>query len=206
LDLEKAGYPILSKIKILKKLTVEVIKVDGVSHMIVGAIAGDIFGKNSASKLIIGIVTHFFGDMIPHYDPDPRESEGIPYVIVGLALGYFHLKKEKKDHLGLAFGALGGILPDLEHLLYHTGIIKKKYFPTHIFDEKGEPEHPEGPGRIQIPKKIGAPLTWIFYGFGIAYFLLRRVKKKGKNKITIIKVDKIRSKQVKRLRKFLKWW
>lgn len=96
-------------------------------HMMVGGIIGDLV-DNIPLALLIGIISHFVFDAIPHLETSTFKSyfgrkEGdklvkaemifeVFEIIIGLILIYFFWKNHQYQW-PIFFGALGAILPDL---------------------------------------------------------------------------------------------
>jgi hypothetical protein len=94
-------------------------------HLPVGALAGRARG-NVATALCAGVVSHAILDLLPHDDVVSERTEAIVVasLLPAIALG---------THWdGRAFfGALGGVLPDLEHVVRVPGSGGRLVFPTH---------------------------------------------------------------------------
>ena len=98
------------------------------SHLLAGAAVGTAIG-NPLLAFILGYISHFLLDALPHFDPGlyrKRKADGslpeefarfeYPIAAIDVLLGVFltmyfwHLHAESS---ALLFGALGGLLPDL---------------------------------------------------------------------------------------------
>lgn len=92
-----------------------------------------------AGALVIGVVSHAVLDMVPHDDerflPKQEVLLGALALAAVLALGW------QGDRGLLLAGALGGGVPDLEHVPEIWGRpLRRKWFPTH----DGWLRHPRG--------------------------------------------------------------
>lgn len=97
------------------------------THMAVGGAVGTLVGGTGAA-FGTGVLSHVPLDVIPHYD--------FPNVWVELGLAVAFLGSMLALGLGVTpafWGALGGVLPDLENLLWRVGVIpgRLKVFPGH---------------------------------------------------------------------------
>jgi hypothetical protein len=101
--------------------------VTALTHVAVGAALGSFVGGRGAS-FAVGLASHVPLDVIPHYELEKMWVE-VASVAAALVLLVF---------LGhgtttVFFGALGGLVPDVENLLWRRGIIpgRWKLFPGH---------------------------------------------------------------------------
>jgi len=92
----------------------------------VGAVIGILVDSRLAAFLI-GFVSHIPLDAIPHIDFEDYRMDAV--MTIGLLAGIFAFT----GFTPILFGALGAVAPDIENLLWKTGIIdeKRKVFPTH---------------------------------------------------------------------------
>ncbi|MFC1799605.1 hypothetical protein ACFL2Z_01680 [Candidatus Eisenbacteria bacterium] len=97
-----------------------------VTHVAAGAVIGILVDSRLAAFLI-GFVSHIPLDAVPHIDFKDYRIDGV--LTVGLLVGIFAFT----GLTPILFGAVGAVVPDLENLLWKTGIIdeKHKVFPTH---------------------------------------------------------------------------
>ncbi len=97
------------------------------THMVVGGAVGSfVDGRGIAFGL--GVVSHVPLDVIPHYEFDKMWLEvAIVASFLGAMLATGHAGT------GLFWGALGGVVPDLENLLWRLGVMpeRRKLFPGH---------------------------------------------------------------------------
>ena len=110
-------------------LPLPALAMSGGPHLAVGASLGNA-SPNPTVALGLGMVSHIVLDVLPHND----DSSWLQ--VISLAAGLWttkHLYEQSQKDPKVLWGAAGGLLPDLEHLLAIRGIIKKgkKRFPTH---------------------------------------------------------------------------
>ncbi len=113
------------------------------THFAAGALVGA-FAPHAALAPLFGLGSHVALDVLPHYDFDNMRLE----IFLGLvALGI--LLTGGVFSFAIIAGGLAGVLPDLENLLWKTGVIgeKRKVFPGHT---KGFPKHGPRAGRINL--------------------------------------------------------
>ena len=96
------------------------------THVAVGALIGSFF-ESSVASFLLGLGSHIPLDAIPHYDFENLWVDAA--LTVALLIGVLLV-------FGLSpvfFGALGAVAPDLENLLWRTGLLaeERKVFPTH---------------------------------------------------------------------------
>lgn len=97
------------------------------AHMAVGGAIGSLV-DGRAVPFALGLGSHVALDVIPHYEFDKLWAEaGIVIGVLGamVALGY--------GGTAVFWGAVGGVVPDIENLLWRQGIIpgRWKMFPGH---------------------------------------------------------------------------
>jgi hypothetical protein len=97
-----------------------------VTHVAAGALLGSLFG-NGALAFGVGVASHIPLDMAPHMDFQDFRIDAIVTVCLLAGIAVF---------AGLSpvfWGAVGAVAPDVENLLWKTGIIdeRHKVFPTH---------------------------------------------------------------------------
>ena len=118
----------------------------GVVHLLLGAAVGS-FAKTKTGAFAAGAVSHAAADVFPHSDIDPRIDVPImafTAAVIGAIKGFDSVE---------FWGAVGGVLPDLEHGLELIGVIDKnqKIFPTHIKNGKYHgPDSDEKLGQLLI--------------------------------------------------------
>jgi len=97
-----------------------------VTHVAAGAVIGVLVDSRLAAFLI-GFVSHIPLDAVPHIDFKDYRIDVV--LTIGLLTGIFAFT----GLTPILFGAVGAVVPDLENLLWKTGIIdeKHKVFPTH---------------------------------------------------------------------------
>lgn len=95
------------------------------AHVATGALAGR--GRTGLfDALVAGLVTHAAIDLVPHGEVHDDEFE----LASGLA-GVLALAARYGWRSPVTIGALGGVLPDMEHLPRKLGIRSTPRFPTH---------------------------------------------------------------------------
>jgi hypothetical protein len=98
-----------------------------ITHMAVGAAVGSLVdGRGSA--FLLGLATHVPLDIVPHYEFERMWVEagivaGVVFVMLALGMG----------NTAIFWGVLGAAAPDVENLLWRSGVIPdgKKVFPGH---------------------------------------------------------------------------
>jgi hypothetical protein len=112
----------------------------GSVHAAVGAAIGR-YVRNKPLAFACGIVSHFAGDVVPHKDVGPLET---PIVFGTMA----RIAQVHGWNSPQFWGALGGILPDFEHIPAElrrdprrVNPMPEKLFPTH----NGTVDHGEWP-------------------------------------------------------------
>lgn len=97
------------------------------THMAVGAALGSFAGARGTS-FAVGLASHVPLDLIPHYEFEKMWIEvAAVAVVLGLLmfLGY--------GGTTVFFGALGGLIPDVENLLWRSRVLPERWklFPGH---------------------------------------------------------------------------
>ena len=98
-----------------------------VTHLVVGGAVGAWTG-HGALAFALGVVSHAVLDAVPHYELDDfRLDLGITLVAVGGLVGWGYWLTP------VFWGALGGVLPDVEILLWKLGLLRdtQMVFPSH---------------------------------------------------------------------------
>ena len=97
------------------------------THAAIGAAVGAASG-NPVLAFLLGAASHAIADTMSHFDFDNVWLEVVLGVIAGVFLWWLG-----GWQWAVFFGILGASLPDMEHLLYHVRIFKRKtnYFPSH---------------------------------------------------------------------------
>jgi hypothetical protein len=94
-------------------------------HVASGAAVGAL-APSRRSALLLGALTHFFGDRVPHEDIPDRRFELVSGVA---ALAALAARRGPFD--ASVLGAVGGSAPDLEHVLSLPRPGGRKLFPSH---------------------------------------------------------------------------
>jgi len=109
------------------------------THALVGGALGLAIDGGGAVAFVVGVLTHALLDMMPHHDPDPEDAADV-LLFVGFnaatLLATVRLHRQSGGAPEVLWGAVGGALPDLEHLLFFRAcggfeLCEKKLFPTH---------------------------------------------------------------------------
>lgn len=97
------------------------------AHMAVGGALGSLV-DGRAAPFAFGLGSHILLDVIPHYE---FEKIWVEVAIVAGVMGT--LIAAGHGGTGVFWGALGGVLPDIENLLWKQGILpgRWKMFPGH---------------------------------------------------------------------------
>lgn len=102
----------------------------GSVHAALGAAIGR-FVKNKPLAFVLGVGSHFVGDIVPHHDMGPAET---PIVFATMA----RIAQQHGWNSPQFWGALGGICPDFEHIPAELRkdprrfkAMDDKLFPTH---------------------------------------------------------------------------
>lgn len=103
-----------------------------VTHALVGAVLGQFLGRPGRAFLT-GIAPHTVLDYLPHNDSHD------PFVLLGNGCGVFAILAAASfaGHDGMLAGALGGILPDMEHARPGNSRPEVALFPGHRFRHEG---------------------------------------------------------------------
>jgi hypothetical protein len=97
------------------------------AHVATGALAGR--GRNGALEAFIaGVVTHAVMDVAPHGEVHDEQFE-----LVSGAAGVLALAARFGWTSPITMGAIGAIVPDMEHLPQGLGIRQPALFPTHRY-------------------------------------------------------------------------
>ena len=131
--------------------------------MLVGGAAGSLV-DHPALALGLGVVSHLPLDMVPHHDlRGYRRDVAITTAVAAVTVAAAALRGVARP--GLWWGMAGGILPDIENLLWHLGWIEGRYrvFPTH---REGRIRH----GAVRGPSNL---VVQALVGLGAFIFVLR---------------------------------
>lgn len=109
------------------------------AHAVVGAALGYWLGQNAVYSFVVGLVSHALLDMMPHHDPVLTDRLDVG-VFVAFNLGTLfttaELWRSNDKDSRILWGAIGGMLPDLEHILLFKAcegfdLCEKKIYPSH---------------------------------------------------------------------------
>ena len=95
------------------------------AHVATGALAGR-HRAGALDALLAGLATHAAMDVIPHGEVHDDEFEAVTAISGVLALAARHGFRSP-----IVWGAIGGVLPDLEHVLPRRIRPNAPIFPTH---------------------------------------------------------------------------
>lgn len=98
------------------------------THLVAGAAAGFV-AQSPVKGFMLGVVTHIFLDMIPHHD-----HESVINCVIDITLGTATLIAAVmffQPESRIIWGAIGGVLPDIEIPLYYFKLVKRRFFPSH---------------------------------------------------------------------------
>ena len=98
------------------------------THLVTGAAVGMLTG-NPVRAFMYGLLSHVLLDAIPHHD-HRKVRNCILDIAVGtvlFALVFFYWRHNQ----AMLWGAVGGVIPDLEIPLYYFGLIRRRFFPSH---------------------------------------------------------------------------
>ncbi len=103
----------------------------GAVHAVIGAALGSLI-KKKKSAFAAGVVSHIIADALPHKDFQIPLELGL---LAGTMTGIAAWRGVDSPEF---WGALGAVIPDVEHGLVEAGTIdaEDRAFPTHIFDGK----------------------------------------------------------------------
>jgi hypothetical protein len=140
------------------------------THAVVGGAIGLALTESPALAFLIGLASHALLDVMPHHDPDPDDGPDIA-LFSGFTFATLFTAAEVYRRSGydprVLWGAIGGALPDVEHLLFYRAcdgyeLCPAKIFPTH----DGTLPHLGGaPVLVGYPLEIAACLLAIRIAF-----------------------------------------
>lgn len=125
----------------------------GAVHAGIGAAVGSLCRKPT-SAFLVGLASHAVADAVPHRDYPPKIE--IP-LMTAVMLGVAATKGLRSTEF---WGALGAILPDIEHGLALAGLTSsdRELFPTHL--KNGKYHGPDSGERwSQLVVSLGAVLV-----------------------------------------------
>ena len=97
------------------------------AHVATGALAGRARG-GVLDALLAGLTTHAVIDVVPHGEVHDDAFEAVTAAVGVLAIAVRHGLRSP-----ITWGAVGGVLPDLEHVLPRAVRPARAVFPTHRF-------------------------------------------------------------------------
>src|SRR5690606_33605041 len=93
--------------------------------------SGALVGANASgpiAALVGGVIAHGIGDLSPHGEIHDR-----PFEIVTGVIGPLVLASRLGWSSPIVWGAIGGMLPDVEHVIPKRMRSVRGYYPTHRF-------------------------------------------------------------------------
>jgi hypothetical protein len=125
------------------------------THLLVGGAVGS-FTDQPLVALGLGIVSHAVCDMIPHFDFTDYRRDVALGVVVGVGT-IVAASLRGGVHSGYLWGMIGGVIPDIENLVWQMGLMdgSRRIFPTH---RKGGLPHgaPRGGRNLLVQGMVGA--------------------------------------------------
>jgi len=131
------------------------------THAVVGGALGYWLGRNPVYAFAIGFLSHALLDMMPHHDPvltDRLDIGVFGAFNLGTLFTTAKLCRSNDNDSRIFWGAIGGMLPDLEHILFFKAcegftLCEKKIYPSH----NGLLPHPgDAPLLVGYALEIGA--------------------------------------------------
>ena len=124
------------------------------SHLLVGGAAGSLTDQPLLA-FGLGVVSHAVCDMVPHFDiRDYRRDVALGVVVAAGTIAAATLRGGVSP--GYLWGMIGGVVPDIENLLWQMGLLDggRRIFPTH---RKGGLPHgaPRGPRNLVVQGIVG---------------------------------------------------
>lgn len=108
------------------------------THGVVGGALGYSVAQTDLQAFVLGLTSHALLDMMPHHDPKITDPFDVTFHVFFNLGALFTIEKmyNVKDHDSrLLWGVIGGIIPDLEHLIFlgqcGTDLCPAKIFPAH---------------------------------------------------------------------------
>jgi hypothetical protein len=98
------------------------------THLVTGAALGMITGS-PVRAFLFGLLSHILLDAIPHHDY--RKVRHCVIDIVGGTIVFALVFVFFRPDPAMLWGAIGGVVPDLEVPLHHFGFIRRRVFPSH---------------------------------------------------------------------------
>ncbi|UCF10562.1 MAG: hypothetical protein JSW65_02510 [Candidatus Bipolaricaulota bacterium] len=140
------------------------------THAIVGGLLGVAWSESPVVAFLIGFVSHALLDMMPHHDPDPTDGADIALFSAYTFATIFataELGRRTEGDPRFVWGAIGGALPDLEHVLFYRAcggfdLCEAKLYPTH---DGTLPHLGSAPVLVGYPLEIGVCLLAIRIAF-----------------------------------------
>jgi hypothetical protein len=136
----------------------------------VGGLLGYAWTESPVLSFLIGFASHALLDMMPHHDPDPTDGPDIALFSAYTFATIFataEIYRVTEGDARFVWGAIGGALPDLEHVLFYGAcdgfdLCEAKLYPTH---DGTLPHLGSAPVLVGFPLEIGACLLAIRVAF-----------------------------------------
>jgi len=140
------------------------------THAVIGGALGYAWSESPIVAFLVGFASHALLDVMPHHDPDPGDGPDIALFCafnIGTLFATMELYRACDRDPRFLWGAIGGALPDLEHLIFYKAckgfdLCEAKLYPTH----DGTLPHLGGaPMLVGYPLELGACLLAIRIAF-----------------------------------------
>ncbi len=138
------------------------------AHSIVGGVVGS-KADSAIAAFMLGVVTHFLLDSIPHYDTTDKGKFTIRQIILtffDLALGILVIcYVVKPQDLVFWWGVLGGLVPDISDVtpFWRNSFRKTKFgYNFHMLHERIQ--------KYKLPCLPGLAIQWLIILFVIILF------------------------------------
>ena len=140
------------------------------THAVVGGALGYAWSEHPIVAFLVGFASHALLDVMPHHDPDPGDGPDIALFSafnIGTLFATMEMYRASGRDPRFLWGAIGGALPDLEHLLFYRAcegfdLCAAKLYPTH----DGTLPHLGGaPILVGYPLELGVCLVAIRIAF-----------------------------------------
>ena len=139
------------------------------THSLAGGTLGYTIAETDFQAFILGFLSHALLDLMPHHDPNQNDPVELSFYSL-FNLGGLWTSKEIYEETGgdsrFLWGAIGGILPDLEHIFYSDNCVggncPNKIYPAHNGTIPHHGDAPAFQGYLTETTVIGMCLTIYF--------------------------------------------